>query len=140
MQSDSRIWAPEKGSCPGHLAACVRLGLSSAWVSFGLPCLFVCPGAENRPPQNIRNQSASHLRFRTGFASLTRSHVLKRTFFVFKGMVKIFSGRKPMLYSFQTSLPRLPVPAVQDTVNRVSVASARCDARSEVQVSWDSAL
>eukprot|EP00069_Balaena_mysticetus_P004774 bmy_17673T0 len=35
-----------------------------------------------------------------------------------KGMVKIFSGRKPMLYSFQTSLPRLPVPAVQDTVNR----------------------
>ena len=24
-----------------------------------------------------------------------------------------------MLYSFQTSLPRLPVPAVQDTVNRV---------------------
>lgn len=34
-------------------------------------------------------------------------------------MVKIFSGRKPMLYSFQTSLPRLPVPAVQDTVNRV---------------------
>ncbi|KAB1251412.1 Carnitine O-palmitoyltransferase 1; liver isoform [Camelus dromedarius] len=33
-------------------------------------------------------------------------------------MVKIFSGRKPMLYSFQTSLPRLPVPAVQDTVNR----------------------
>ncbi|OWK17570.1 CPT1A [Cervus elaphus hippelaphus] len=35
-------------------------------------------------------------------------------------MVKIFSGRKPMLYSFQTSLPRLPVPAVQDTVNRVS--------------------
>ncbi|XP_059788230.1 carnitine O-palmitoyltransferase 1, liver isoform isoform X4 [Balaenoptera ricei] len=34
------------------------------------------------------------------------------------GMVKIFSGRKPMLYSFQTSLPRLPVPAVQDTVNR----------------------
>ena len=24
-----------------------------------------------------------------------------------------------MLYSFQTSLPRLPVPAVKDTVNRV---------------------
>ncbi|TEA11765.1 hypothetical protein DBR06_SOUSAS6910261 [Sousa chinensis] len=37
---------------------------------------------------------------------------------VWMGMVKIFSGRKPMLYSFQTSLPRLPVPAVQDTVNR----------------------
>lgn len=47
--ADSRIWAPKKGSCPGPLAASVRLGLSSAWVSFGLPCLFVCLGAENRP-------------------------------------------------------------------------------------------
>ncbi|XP_062948882.1 carnitine O-palmitoyltransferase 1, liver isoform isoform X1 [Cynocephalus volans] len=37
---------------------------------------------------------------------------------VWMGMVKIFSGRKPMLYSFQTSLPRLPVPAVKDTVSR----------------------
>ncbi|XP_036114084.1 carnitine O-palmitoyltransferase 1, liver isoform isoform X3 [Molossus molossus] len=37
---------------------------------------------------------------------------------VWMGMVKIFSGRKPMLYSFQTSLPRLPVPAVRDTVTR----------------------
>ncbi|XP_038619952.1 carnitine O-palmitoyltransferase 1, liver isoform [Tachyglossus aculeatus] len=37
---------------------------------------------------------------------------------VWMGMVKLFSGRKPMLYSFQTSLPRLPVPAVKDTVNR----------------------
>uniref|UniRef100_A0A8D2J1J7 carnitine O-palmitoyltransferase n=1 Tax=Varanus komodoensis TaxID=61221 RepID=A0A8D2J1J7_VARKO len=35
-------------------------------------------------------------------------------------LVKLFSGHKPMLYSFQTSLPRLPVPAVKDTVNRVS--------------------
>uniref|UniRef100_A0A2K6EEB9 Carnitine O-palmitoyltransferase 1, liver isoform n=1 Tax=Propithecus coquereli TaxID=379532 RepID=A0A2K6EEB9_PROCO len=35
-------------------------------------------------------------------------------------MVKVLSGRKPMLYSFQTSLPRLPVPAVKDTVSRVS--------------------
>ncbi|XP_006131705.1 carnitine O-palmitoyltransferase 1, liver isoform isoform X1 [Pelodiscus sinensis] len=33
-------------------------------------------------------------------------------------LVKLFSGCKPMLYSFQTSLPRLPVPAVKDTVNR----------------------
>ncbi|XP_044281458.1 carnitine O-palmitoyltransferase 1, liver isoform isoform X3 [Varanus komodoensis] len=33
-------------------------------------------------------------------------------------LVKLFSGHKPMLYSFQTSLPRLPVPAVKDTVNR----------------------
>ncbi|XP_034541501.1 carnitine O-palmitoyltransferase 1, liver isoform [Notolabrus celidotus] len=33
-------------------------------------------------------------------------------------LVKIFSGRKPMLYSFQNSLPRLPVPAVKDTCSR----------------------
>nr|AHB12592.1 carnitine palmitoyltransferase 1C [Leucoraja erinacea] len=33
-------------------------------------------------------------------------------------LVKIFSGRKPMLYSFQNSLPRLPVPPVQDTLRR----------------------
>uniref|UniRef100_A0A5F9CQA7 carnitine O-palmitoyltransferase n=1 Tax=Oryctolagus cuniculus TaxID=9986 RepID=A0A5F9CQA7_RABIT len=37
---------------------------------------------------------------------------------IWMGMVKIFSGRKPMLYSFQTCLPRLPVPAVKDTVHR----------------------
>ncbi|XP_068170162.1 carnitine O-palmitoyltransferase 1, liver isoform isoform X2 [Antennarius striatus] len=33
-------------------------------------------------------------------------------------LVKIFSGRKPMLYSFQNSLPRLPVPSIKDTCSR----------------------
>ncbi|XP_043083658.1 carnitine O-palmitoyltransferase 1, liver isoform isoform X1 [Puntigrus tetrazona] len=33
-------------------------------------------------------------------------------------LVKLFSGPKPMLYSFQSSLPRLPVPPVKDTVKR----------------------
>ncbi|XP_069461399.1 carnitine O-palmitoyltransferase 1, liver isoform-like isoform X2 [Ambystoma mexicanum] len=33
-------------------------------------------------------------------------------------MVKIFSGRNPMLYSFQACLPRLPVPAIKDTMQR----------------------
>ncbi|NP_001315179.1 carnitine O-palmitoyltransferase 1, liver isoform [Cynoglossus semilaevis] len=33
-------------------------------------------------------------------------------------LVKVFSGRKPMLYSFQSSLPRLPVPSVKDTCSR----------------------
>uniref|UniRef100_A0A672G7U8 carnitine O-palmitoyltransferase n=1 Tax=Salarias fasciatus TaxID=181472 RepID=A0A672G7U8_SALFA len=33
-------------------------------------------------------------------------------------LVKVFSGRKPMLYSFQNSLPRLPVPSVKDTCKR----------------------
>ncbi|XP_039617441.1 carnitine O-palmitoyltransferase 1, muscle isoform [Polypterus senegalus] len=33
-------------------------------------------------------------------------------------LVKIFSVRKPMLYSFQASLPRLPVPRIDDTIKR----------------------
>lgn len=34
-------------------------------------------------------------------------------------MVRLFSaGSKPLLYSFQGSLPRLPLPAVQDTMER----------------------
>ncbi|XP_051975584.1 carnitine O-palmitoyltransferase 1, liver isoform isoform X1 [Xyrauchen texanus] len=33
-------------------------------------------------------------------------------------LVKLFSGPKPMLYSFQSTLPRLPVPPVKDTVKR----------------------
>uniref|UniRef100_A0A669EDY6 carnitine O-palmitoyltransferase n=1 Tax=Oreochromis niloticus TaxID=8128 RepID=A0A669EDY6_ORENI len=33
-------------------------------------------------------------------------------------LVKVFSGRKPMLYSFQNSLPRLPVPSIKDTCER----------------------
>lgn len=36
-------------------------------------------------------------------------------------LVKLFSGwHKPMLYSFQGSLPRLPLPTVPDTMKRVS--------------------
>lgn len=33
-------------------------------------------------------------------------------------LVKVFSGRKPMLYSFQNSLPRLPLPTIKDTCQR----------------------
>uniref|UniRef100_A0A672GXI8 Carnitine O-palmitoyltransferase 1, muscle isoform n=1 Tax=Salarias fasciatus TaxID=181472 RepID=A0A672GXI8_SALFA len=33
-------------------------------------------------------------------------------------LVKMFSGRRPLLYSFQASLPRLPVPSVDDTIQR----------------------
>ncbi|KAL4617954.1 carnitine O-palmitoyltransferase 1, liver isoform-like [Arapaima gigas] len=32
--------------------------------------------------------------------------------------VKMFSGQRPLLYSFQASLPRLPVPRVEDTIRR----------------------
>uniref|UniRef100_A0A8C5QH04 carnitine O-palmitoyltransferase n=1 Tax=Leptobrachium leishanense TaxID=445787 RepID=A0A8C5QH04_9ANUR len=37
---------------------------------------------------------------------------------IWMGLVKLFSGRKPMLYSFQSCLPRLPVPSATDTVTR----------------------
>uniref|UniRef100_A0A8C5L6C7 Carnitine O-palmitoyltransferase 1, muscle isoform n=1 Tax=Jaculus jaculus TaxID=51337 RepID=A0A8C5L6C7_JACJA len=43
---------------------------------------------------------------------------MSRSTRIWMAMVKVFSGRRPMLYSFQTSLPRLPVPAVKDTVSR----------------------
>ncbi|KAM4845377.1 carnitine O-palmitoyltransferase 1, liver isoform 1-T3 [Thomomys bottae] len=43
---------------------------------------------------------------------------MSRSTRIWMALVKVFSGRKPMLYSFQTSLPRLPVPAVKDTVSR----------------------
>ncbi|XP_049642140.1 carnitine O-palmitoyltransferase 1, brain isoform isoform X2 [Suncus etruscus] len=33
-------------------------------------------------------------------------------------LVRIFSGRHPMLYSYQRCLPRLPLPEVQDTVQK----------------------
>uniref|UniRef100_A0A8I3PJK0 Carnitine palmitoyltransferase 1C n=2 Tax=Canis lupus familiaris TaxID=9615 RepID=A0A8I3PJK0_CANLF len=33
-------------------------------------------------------------------------------------LVRIFSGRKTMLFSYQRSLPRQPVPSVQDTVRK----------------------
>uniref|UniRef100_A0A3B4AUW2 Carnitine O-palmitoyltransferase 1, muscle isoform n=1 Tax=Periophthalmus magnuspinnatus TaxID=409849 RepID=A0A3B4AUW2_9GOBI len=37
---------------------------------------------------------------------------------VWLNLVKMFSGRRPLLYSFQASLPRLPVPSVEDTIRR----------------------
>ncbi|XP_062403002.1 carnitine O-palmitoyltransferase 1, muscle isoform [Sardina pilchardus] len=37
---------------------------------------------------------------------------------VWLNLVKMFSGRRPLLYSFQASLPRLPVPSVDDTISR----------------------
>uniref|UniRef100_A0A8C9TUQ0 Carnitine O-palmitoyltransferase 1, muscle isoform n=1 Tax=Scleropages formosus TaxID=113540 RepID=A0A8C9TUQ0_SCLFO len=33
-------------------------------------------------------------------------------------LVKMLSGQRPLLYSFQASLPKLPVPRVEDTVRR----------------------
>ena len=37
-------------------------------------------------------------------------------------LIKIFSGgSKPLLYSYQGSLPRLPLPALKETMTRVSL-------------------
>uniref|UniRef100_A0A665VFD6 carnitine O-palmitoyltransferase n=2 Tax=Echeneis naucrates TaxID=173247 RepID=A0A665VFD6_ECHNA len=33
-------------------------------------------------------------------------------------LVRLLSGRKPLLYSYQTSLPHLPVPGIKDTLSR----------------------
>uniref|UniRef100_A0A8D0V3J4 carnitine O-palmitoyltransferase n=1 Tax=Sus scrofa TaxID=9823 RepID=A0A8D0V3J4_PIG len=53
-------------------------------------------------------------------------------------LVRIFSGRHPMLFSYQRSLPRQPVPAVQDTVRKYleSVRPVLCEEDFE----WISAL
>ena len=40
---------------------------------------------------------------------------------VLQSLIKMFSGRRPLLYSFQASLPRLPVPSVDDTIDRVII-------------------
>lgn len=40
-------------------------------------------------------------------------------FFCGQALVRIFSGRKPLLYSYQGVLPNLPVPAIKDTVKKV---------------------
>ncbi|XP_077837013.1 palmitoyl thioesterase CPT1C isoform X13 [Macaca mulatta] len=42
----------------------------------------------------------------------------KRHLSRFWALVRIFSGRHPMLFSYQRSLPRQPVPSVQDTVRK----------------------
>jgi hypothetical protein len=41
--------------------------------------------------------------------------------FILQSLIKMFSGRRPLLYSFQASLPRLPLPSVDDTIDRVSL-------------------
>uniref|UniRef100_A0A7N8Y5N8 carnitine O-palmitoyltransferase n=1 Tax=Mastacembelus armatus TaxID=205130 RepID=A0A7N8Y5N8_9TELE len=52
---------------------------------------------------------------------------------VWVALVRIFSGRKPLLYSYQGSLPNLPVPAIKDTVKRYleSVRSLMDDTQFE---------
>ncbi|XP_059421263.1 carnitine O-palmitoyltransferase 1, liver isoform-like isoform X1 [Carassius carassius] len=37
---------------------------------------------------------------------------------VWLSLVKLLSGQRPLLYSFQASLPHLPVPSIDDTIRR----------------------
>lgn len=54
------------------------------------------------------------------------SKVSKATM-VWLAAVKLLTlGRKPMLYSYQGSLPRLPLPSVSETMQRVSSTSITC--------------
>ncbi|KAI4876448.1 hypothetical protein NFI96_034181 [Prochilodus magdalenae] len=48
-------------------------------------------------------------------------------------LVRIFSGRQPLLYSYQGSLPNLPVPPVKDTIKRYleSVRPLKSDSEFE---------
>jgi hypothetical protein len=42
---------------------------------------------------------------------------------VWTGIVKLLVGRKPQLFSYQSSLPYLPLPRLEDTMRRVSSLS-----------------
>ncbi|KAJ8789740.1 hypothetical protein J1605_021698 [Eschrichtius robustus] len=53
-------------------------------------------------------------------------------------LVRIFSGRHPMLFSYQRSLPRQPVPSVQDTVRKY-LESVR-PVLSDEDFDWTAAL
>ena len=37
------------------------------------------------------------------------------------GMVKLLQGREPLLYGYQSALPKLPVPSLKGTHDRVGI-------------------
>lgn len=53
------------------------------------------------------------------YATVLKTRMSVSEILLCQALVRIFSGRKPRLYSYQGSLPNLPVPAVKDTVKRV---------------------
>ncbi|XP_054721147.1 carnitine O-palmitoyltransferase 1, liver isoform-like [Uloborus diversus] len=57
------------------------------------------------------------LSYRGWMYETPRNHTILTTLWC--GCVRLLSGYKPSLYSCQRSLPRLPVPAVRDTLNRL---------------------
>jgi hypothetical protein len=40
---------------------------------------------------------------------------------IWGGLVKVLIGKKPKLYSYQSSLPHLPVPKLDATIDRVFI-------------------
>lgn len=73
--------------------------------------------------QNVQCMSIIGMFFLTIFkfyATVVKTLFSVSGIFLCQALVRIFSGRKPRLYSYQASLPNLPVPAVKDTVKRVS--------------------
>nr|XP_061805258.1 carnitine O-palmitoyltransferase 1, liver isoform-like isoform X2 [Nerophis lumbriciformis] len=48
-------------------------------------------------------------------------------------LLRLLSSRKPLLYSYQTSLPHLPVPAIKDTLSRYLESARPLLADSEFQ-------
>ena len=39
--------------------------------------------------------------------------------YILQCLTKVLGGRRPLLYSYQGSLPKLPVPGLKDTMKRV---------------------
>ena len=59
-------------------------------------------------------QQPNHLKF---FSWLTDECIYNLQLF-FQIIIKVLGGSHPKLYSYQSSLPRLPVPALTDTIRR----------------------
>lgn len=51
-------------------------------------------------------------------------------------LVGLLSSRKPLLYSYQTSLPHLPVPPIKDTLSRVIVDVYWFKVNQEIVTRW----
>lgn len=80
-----------------------------------MPGAWACPGSENSGP------SSSVFPGLFPFSSLLPSPTLSALHP--QMCVRLLSSGRPMLYSFQTSLPKLPVPSVPATIQRVRPGS-----------------
>ena len=75
--------------------------------------------------QSFRHTKWSILLFTLNRYQYEQNYVCRLSFWIhFQALTKVLGGSNPKLYSYQASLPRLPVPAVKDTVDRY-LCSAR---------------